>query len=62
MASACGRRYSSANAMKRAACAGVRPGSREQLALPHPVRREPDVLPLAMIATSCVLLLVSFFV
>lgn len=41
--------------------AGVRPGSREQLALPHAVRREPDVLPLALIATSCVLLLVSFF-
>jgi hypothetical protein len=39
----------------------VRPGSREQLALPHPVRREPDVLPLALIATSCVLLLLSFF-
>jgi hypothetical protein len=41
--------------------AGVRPGSREQLALPHPVRREPDVLPIALIATSCVLLLLSFF-
>lgn len=42
--------------------AGVRPGSREQLALPDPVRREPDVLPLSLIASSCVLLLVSFFV
>jgi hypothetical protein len=41
--------------------AGVRPGSPEQLALPHPVRREPDVVPLVLIATSCVLLLVSFF-
>jgi hypothetical protein len=41
--------------------AGVRPGSQQQLALPDPVRREPDLLPLALIVTSCVLLLVSFF-
>lgn len=41
--------------------AGVRPGSREQLALPDPVRREPAVLPLALIAVASVLLLVSFF-
>lgn len=42
--------------------AGVRPGSREQLALPDPVRREHDVLPLSLIAVSGALLLVSFFV
>ena len=42
--------------------AGVRPGSREQLALPHPVRREPALVPIVLIATSCVLLVVSFFV
>lgn len=41
---------------------GVRPGSKEQLALPHPVRREPDVLPLALIASACLVLLVSLFV
>jgi len=41
--------------------AGVRPGSQEQLALPDAVRREPDLLPLALIASSCVVLLVSFF-
>jgi hypothetical protein len=42
--------------------AGVRPGSREQLALPHAVRREPALVPIVLIATSCLLLLVSFFV
>lgn len=41
--------------------AGVRPGSQEQLALPHPVRREHDVMPLSLIAVSGALLLVSLF-
>ena len=41
--------------------AGVRPGSREQLALPDPVRREHDVLPLSLIAVSGALLLLSLF-
>ncbi len=41
--------------------AGVRAGSQEQLALPDAVRREPAVLPLALIAVAAVLLLVSFF-
>jgi hypothetical protein len=40
----------------------VRPGSAEQLALPEPVRRERDWLPIALIAVSVVLLAVSFFV
>ena len=39
--------------------AGVRPGSPEQLALPHAVRRERAWLPLALIATSGALLLLS---
>lgn len=42
--------------------AGVRAGSKEQLALPDAVRREPDALPLALIAVAAVLLLASFFV
>lgn len=42
--------------------AGVRPGSKEQLALPDAVRREPAVLPLALIAVAVLLLVVSFFV
>lgn len=42
--------------------AGVRPGSEEQLALPHPVRREHDVLPLSLIAVAGALLLLSFLV
>ena len=41
--------------------AGVRPGSTEQLALPDAVRRERDWLPIALIAVSVVLLVVSFF-
>ena len=41
--------------------AGVRAGSKEQLALPDAVRREPAVLPLALIAAAAVVLLVSFF-
>lgn len=42
--------------------AGVRPGSREQLALPDSVRREPALVPIVLIATSSLLLVVSFFV
>lgn len=42
--------------------AGVRPGSKEQLALPDAVRREPAVVPLVLIAVAVVVLLVSFFV
>ena len=42
--------------------AGVRPGSREQLALPDAVRREPAWLPIALIAVAVVLLVISFFV
>jgi hypothetical protein len=41
--------------------AGVRPGSAEQLALAHAVRREPAVLPIALIAVSGGLLLLSLF-
>jgi hypothetical protein len=41
--------------------AGVRAGSTEQLTLPDPVRREPAVLPLALVAVGCLVLLVSFF-
>lgn len=41
--------------------AGVRPGSAEQLALPDPVRRERDWLPVALIAGAVVVLTVSFF-
>jgi len=40
---------------------GVRPGSKEQLALPDAVRREPAVLPLALLGASLVALVVSFF-
>lgn len=42
--------------------AGVRAGSKEQLALPDAVRREPAVLPLALIAGAVLVLAVSFFV
>lgn len=42
--------------------AGVRAGSEEQLALPDAVRREPAVLPLALIAVAALVLVVSFFV
>ena len=41
--------------------AGVRPGSREQLALPDAVRRQPAWLTIALIAVAVVLLAVSFF-
>lgn len=41
--------------------AGVRPGSKEQLALPDAVRREPAQLPIALMVGSVLLLLVSFF-
>lgn len=39
--------------------AGVRAGSAEQLALPDPVRREPALLPLGLMAASAVVLLVT---
>jgi len=39
---------------------GVRPGSKEQLALPDAVRREPAWLPLGLIAGALVLLGISF--
>ena len=42
--------------------AGVRVGSKEQLALSDAVRREPAVLPLALIAVAALVLAVSFFV
>lgn len=42
--------------------AGVRAGSREQLALPDAVRREPAVLPLVLITVATLVLLVSLFV
>lgn len=42
--------------------AGVKAGSKEQLALPDAVRREPAVLPLALIGVAVALLLASFFV
>jgi hypothetical protein len=41
--------------------AGVRPGSKEQLALPDAVRREPAWLPIGLIAAAVVVLVVSFF-
>jgi hypothetical protein len=41
--------------------AGVRPGSREQLALPDAVRRQRDSLPIALLSAAVVLLVVSFF-
>ncbi|GAA1925300.1 hypothetical protein [Nocardioides hwasunensis] len=41
--------------------AGVRPGSKEQLALPDAVRREPAMLPVTLIVASVLVLLVSFF-
>ena len=41
---------------------GVRPGSKEQLALPDAVRRTRDRLPLALIAVATLVLVVSFFV
>ena len=44
------------------AAAGVRPGSKEQLALPDAVRREPAMLPVALVVASVLVLLVSFFV
>ena len=40
---------------------GVRPGSAEQLALPDAVRREPAMVPIALLVGSVLLLLVSFF-
>ena len=39
--------------------AGVRPGSKEQLALPDAVRREPAWLPLGLIALAVVVLVVA---
>jgi hypothetical protein len=42
--------------------AGVKAGSKEQLALPDAVRREPAVLPLALIGVAVLVLVVSFFV
>jgi hypothetical protein len=42
--------------------AGVRAGSKEQLALPDAVRREPAVVPVALIAVAAALLVLSFFV
>jgi hypothetical protein len=44
------------------ASAGVRAGSPEQLALPDAVRRQRDWLPIALIAVSVVVLVVSFLV
>lgn len=41
--------------------AGVRPGSKEQLALPGAVRRERAWLPIGLIAAALGLLVVSFF-
>lgn len=41
--------------------AGVAAGSEEQRALPDAVRREPALLPLAVVALAALLLLVSFF-
>jgi hypothetical protein len=41
---------------------GVRPGSKEQLALPDAVRRTRDRLPLALIAGATLVLVVTFFV
>jgi hypothetical protein len=41
--------------------AGVRPGSREQLALPDAVRREPAWLPIGLVAGASLVLAVSFF-
>ncbi|HEU4337132.1 MAG TPA: hypothetical protein VFR45_07470 [Nocardioides sp.] len=41
--------------------AGVAPGSEEQRALPDAVRREPALLPLAVIGVAALLLVVSFF-
>ena len=41
--------------------AGVAAGSEEQRALPDAVRREPAMVPLALIAVAAVLLVVSFF-
>ncbi|CAM3617184.1 hypothetical protein [Nocardioides zeicaulis] len=40
---------------------GVRPGSREHLALPDAVRREPAMVPIVLVVGSVLLLLVSFF-
>jgi hypothetical protein len=42
--------------------AGVRAGSQEQLALPDAVRREPAMLPIALIVAAVLVLLVSFLV
>jgi hypothetical protein len=41
--------------------AGVRAGSREQLALPDAVQREPARVPIVLIAAAAVLLVVSLF-
>lgn len=41
--------------------AGVAAGSAEQRALPDAVRREPAMVPLALIAVAAVLMVVSFF-
>jgi hypothetical protein len=41
--------------------AGVAAGSEEQRALPDAVRREPALVPLALIAVAAVLMVVSFF-
>jgi hypothetical protein len=41
--------------------AGVAAGSEEQLALPDAVRRQPAMVPLALIAVAALLLVVSFF-
>lgn len=42
--------------------AGLRAGSPEQLALPDAVRREPAVVPLALLTAAAVALVVSFLV
>jgi hypothetical protein len=42
--------------------AGVKPGSKEQLALPDAVRREPAMLPVSLVVASVLVLVVSLFV
>ncbi|RYB93152.1 hypothetical protein EUA93_01550 [Nocardioides oleivorans] len=42
--------------------AGVKAGSKEQLALPDAVRREPAMLTVSLVVASVLVLLVSFFV
>ena len=43
------------------AAEGVRPGSKEQLALPDAVRRTPDRLPIALLAAATLVLVISIF-